>query len=151
VIALESCIRVFFIPAAGRDMAAAITSYGFPETAKASLQASPVYPQLLTLCVEIPASGEDRKKVIPMAVDQDKNIGWLIRPFSNGDNIIDIHRMFIESFILGMLSRYFPSKWMSLLRSEKGDIARSVVLAAIARVETEFPKVLRNHLPSHQS
>lgn len=151
VVALESCIRVFFIPAAGRDMGAAITSYGFPETAKASLQASPVYPQLRTLCVEIPASGEDRKKVIPMAVDQDKNIGWLIRPFSNGDNIIDIHRMFIESFMLGMLSRYFPSKWMSLLRSEKGDISRSVILAAIARIETEFPKLLRNHLPSHQS
>lgn len=151
VIALENSIQVFFTPASGRDMAASIAQYGFPETAKVSLQPSPIYPQLITLCVEIPASGEDRKKVAPMAIDQDKNIGWLIRPFSNGDNIIDIHRMFIESFILGMLSRYFPSKWMSLLRSEKGDISRSVILAAIARIETKFPQLLRSHLPSHQS
>jgi hypothetical protein len=121
----------------------AISSYHFPSSSSLSLRPSPLYPQLQTLCVEIPAIGEDRKKVVPMALDHDKSIGWLVRPFPNQDNLIDIHRMFIEVFILGMLSRYFPSKWTSLLRSEKGDIARSVILSAMDRIESGFPQLLR--------
>jgi hypothetical protein len=146
VVALDDCIRVYLMPTAGVDTASAIKSYGFPASATASLQPSPIYPQLQTLCIEVPASGEDRKMVAPMSSDQDKNLGWLVRPFPNRDNMIDLHRMFVEAYILGMLSRYFPSKWMSLLRSEKGDIARSVILAAVARIETTFPKLVRDQL-----
>jgi YaaC-like Protein len=144
VVALDSCIRVHFIPIQGRDIESAISSYCFPSTSSISCRPSPVYPQLQTHCVEIPASGEDRKKIVPMALDQDKNVGWLIRPFPNGDNLIDIHRMFVEAFMLGMLCRYFPSKWMSLLRGDKGDIARSVILATIVRIESKFPQLLRD-------
>jgi len=56
--------------------------------------------------------------------------------------------MYVEAFILGMLCRYHSSKWMSILRSDKGDIARSVILAAVARIETGFPRLLRNQLPT---
>lgn len=35
---------------------------------------------------------------------------------------------------------------MGLLRSEKGDIARSVILAAVARIESKFPKLFREQL-----
>ena len=128
-------------------MARAIEQYGFPETAKSGVMPNPRVSQLPSLCIEIAGVGEDLKKLVPLAVDQDKNIGWIIRPLANGDNIVDIHRMYIESFILGMLSRYFPSKWMSLLRSEKGDIARSVILAASARIESTFPQLLRDQIP----
>lgn len=148
VVALDQCIRVYFDPIQGRNLGSAIESYRFPISAKASAQPNPRYPVLQSVCVEIPASGEDRKKFVPMASGWDENIGWLIRPFPNGDNIVDIHKIYIESFILGMLSRYFPSKWMSILRSEKGDIARSVILAAMARIESRFPRMVHNYLPS---
>ncbi len=147
VVALPNCIRIHFTPIAGSDMARAIEQYGFPETAKSGVMPNPRVSQLPSLCIEIAGVGEDLKKLVPLAVDQDKNIGWIIRPLANGDNIVDIHRMYIESFILGMLSRYFPSKWMSLLRSEKGDIARSVILAASARIESTFPQLLRDQIP----
>lgn len=146
VVALDHCIRVHLLPTAGTDVARATESYGFPASAKVSLQPSPIYPQIQTICIEIPSLGEDRKKVVPMSSGQDQNVGFLVRPLPNGDNFIDLHRVFVETYILGMLSRYFPSKWMSLLRSEKGDIARSLVLAAVARAEMTFPALLQDQL-----
>lgn len=147
VMALENSVQIYFNPVQGMNLAAAITSYSFPENVQVSAKPNPRYPQIMSVCVEIHCSGEARKKVVPMAMEQDKNIGWLIRPMPNGDNIIDIHRMFIESFILGMLSRYFPSKWMSILRSEKGDIARSAILSAMNRIEYSFAELVRNTIP----
>ncbi|MGV1953274.1 YaaC family protein [Agrobacterium vitis] len=106
----------------------------------------PHIPAMRTLCIEIAVSGENQKKHAPIAIEQSSNVGWIIRPFQNGDKIIDIHRVFIESYILGMLSRYFPSKWISILGGEKGDIARSVIIAAVTRIETKFPKLLTDQL-----
>ena len=148
VVAYQDQLRVIFVPRAGVDLAAAIQSYGFPATATFSVQSLPsIAPaQLQLVCVDIAASGEDRKTAVPLAMEQDKNMGWLIRPFVNGDNMIDVHRMYVAAYILGMISRYFPSKWMSLLRSDKGDIARSVILPAVARIESAFPQLLRDQL-----
>jgi len=83
-----------------------------------------------------------------VATDQDKNMGWLIRPSPNGNKVIDIHRSYTEVFIRRMLRRYYSSKWMSLLRRDKGDIAQSVILAAAARIDTGFPQLLRKQLPT---
>lgn len=146
VVALDNALRVIFMPTSHVDVASAIQSYGFPANATVSLKPMANNLPIQTIVVDITASGEDRKKVAPLAFDQDKEVGWLVRPFSNHDNMIDIHRMYIEAFIVGMLSRYFPSKWMSLLRSEKGDIARSVILAAVARIEAKFPQLICDQL-----
>lgn len=148
VVAHEDYLRVIFVPHAGVDTATAVQSYGFPASAKLSVQSLPgIAPeQLQLICIDIAAIGEDRKKAAPLAIEQGSNVGWLIRPLPNGDNMIDLHRMYVEAFTLGMLSRYFPSKWMSLLRSDKGDIARSVILPAVARVESAFPQLLRDQL-----
>lgn len=148
IVAHDSSVKIYLTPEPGVDAHAMIQGYHFPHVAKISAQPNPRYPALRSLCIEIPAVGEDRKKVVPMAFDQGSNVGWVVRPFQSGDNVIDIHRMYIESFILGMLSRYFSSKWTSILRGEKGDIARSVILAAVARFESKFPRLLQEHLAS---
>lgn len=151
VVALDNVLRIHFTFNPGVDPKKVLEMHRFPDKATLSVEPNPMYrhiPQLQTLCVEIPASGDVRKRLVPLAVDQGNGMEWIIRPLPNGDNIVDIHRLFMESFILGMFSRYFPSKWMSLLRSEKGDIARSVVLAAIARIEDRFPHLLCEQLPS---
>ncbi|MEL7784521.1 hypothetical protein AAG596_00480 [Citromicrobium bathyomarinum] len=147
VVALEDRIRIHFSPIKGMDQEAAIASYHFPATATFSIQPDPKVPVLQTVCVEMLAEGEARKALLPMAERQSEQVAWLIRPLPNGDNLIDIHRLLIEAYILGMLCRYFPSKWMALLGSDKGDIARSVILAAIDRIEREFPKLLTDQLP----
>lgn len=146
VVSLDGILRVHLIPTNGADVATALGLYGFGETAKISFQPNPRFPQMQNICIDMPAIGEDQKKLAPMASNQDKDVGFLTRPFANGDNMIDVHRMYVEAYILGMLSRYFPSKWMSLLRSDKGDIARSVILPAIARVESAFPRLIRDQL-----
>ena len=147
VLALEDRVRVHFMTITGDDRVAGLKAYQFPASAVYSQQPDPIHGTLPTACVEMLAEGEARKELLPMAYKQDTQVGWLVRPFANGDNLIDIHRLVIESYILGMLCRYFPSKWMALLGSDKGDIARSVILAAIDRIEREFPKLLTDQLP----
>ena len=147
VVVTDNSIQIHFDNMKGHDLPAAIKSYSFPETAEIKVSQHPKYkqvPQMKTVCVEIPASGEDRKKLAPMFVNQ-KGLGFLIRPFPNGDNLIDIHRIYISSYIIGMLCRYFPSHWTSILNSQKGDLARSVIISSIYNMETTFPKLIRDY------
>jgi len=146
VVALQDRLRLHFAPVQGVDLKTALASYKFPNNIQISNQHHPRIPMLQTICVDLPSVGEYRKKLAPMATGQENQVSWLVRPLPNGDNIADIHRIYLEAYILGMLSRYFPSKWMGLLRSEKGDVARSVILAAVARIESHFPKLLREQI-----
>ena len=141
VVASDDKLQVCFSVMAGRTIEEAIAAYKFPDTSRIAVKPSIRYPALQTVCVELDGTGEALKSFAPMASRQDENVGWTVRPFGNGDNLVDIHRMYIEAFILGMLSRYFPSRWISILRSDKGDIARSVILAAVSRIENEFPRL----------
>lgn len=142
----DSGVKVNFIPIYGKDTSAAISSYNFPPSASVSYERDRTILGLSTICIDIPTPPDRRGDIVPIAVSGEGRTSTLVRPFKNGDRIIDIHRMYLESYILGMLSRYFPSKWMSLVRSEKGDISRSLVLAAISRIERKFPQLLRQHL-----
>ncbi|MDJ0919720.1 MAG: YaaC family protein [Henriciella sp.] len=126
-----------------------LRQYKFPEIVKYSVQPHPKFgqiPQLKTMCAEIPGKGEELKFYAPLAYAQDRDFGWIVRPLPNGDNLIDIHRMAIEAYILGMFSRYYPARWVSLLTGETGDIARTVVINAVARIETQFPRQLSEHI-----
>lgn len=147
VLSTQEGLRVEFMPLAGTDLEAAVAAYGFPASSKFSVRQKSREPMIRTLCVDIPVTSARRKEVAPMITEPQNGLGWLIRPLANGDVLIDIHRVYIISFILGMLCRYYPSTWISLLRSESGDICRTVILAAVAEVEAAFPRLLRAHLP----
>lgn len=43
------------------------------------------------------------------------------------------------SFFLGMLSRYYPSDWISISRTEKGDAIYPLFIKAIELIENYFP------------
>lgn len=64
----------------------------------------------------------------------------VIEDFPNGDRFSQLYRTYMISYILGMLVRYFPSKWTSLLRNEKGDAAMPLLVFAMNAVESDFPK-----------
>ncbi|OSJ32584.1 hypothetical protein BSZ19_18715 [Bradyrhizobium japonicum] len=49
------------------------------------------------------------------------------------------------AYILGMLVRYFPSKWMSLVRNEIGDAGLPTILLAIEYVDEWFPQLVLEH------
>jgi len=52
------------------------------------------------------------------------------------------------SFFLGMLSRYFPSIWISLDRTEKGDAVYPLFIRAIEIIENHFPQTVLEFLES---
>jgi len=120
VVALDDRIRLHFAPIQGTDLRSAMEGYNFSTYAQFSQGSHPRYPILQTLCVDLPSAGEERKKLAPMVAGQENHVGWLVRPLPNGDNIIDIHRMYLEAYILGMLSRYFLRNGWVFCEVKKG-------------------------------
>ena len=58
--------------------------------------------------------------------------------FPNGDKMTEFAKLYLISYCLGMLSRYFPSIWMGLLRNEKGDFAQPLLVGAVEAIESDF-------------
>lgn len=57
-------------------------------------------------------------------------------------------QLYSLSFFLGMLSRYFPSVWVSLGRTEKGDAVYPLIVRAIEIIENHFPQTILEFLES---
>ena len=66
--------------------------------------------------------------------------------FSNGDKLTEFVKLYLVSYILGMLVRYHPSIWTALLRNEKGDFAQPLVVDAVEAVEDQFAQQLPHQL-----
>jgi len=49
---------------------------------------------------------------------------------------------YATSYALGMLSRYYPSRWVSLLTGGRGDFSYPLLAEASRVVEDVFPQVL---------
>ena len=48
---------------------------------------------------------------------------------------------YISAYTVGMLSRYFPTTWMSLGRYEKGDAVYPMLIRMLDWVEEAFPSM----------
>lgn len=80
------------------------------------------------------------------------NGGWamqVILDFSNGDKMTEFFKLYLLSYCLGMLSRYFPSVWMALLRNEKGDFAQPLLIRAVEAIESGFPEKVLHQLTGY--
>ena len=77
--------------------------------------------------------------------------GYFIVPWANGGYLSPLLRCFLEAYFLGMLARYFPSRWMSLLGNRKGDAASPLLREAVRHIEDNFPRLvfaeLKGRLP----
>lgn len=71
---------------------------------------------------------------------------FIFEDFPNGDRLSELLRTFLIAYVLGMLVRYFPSRWMALLRNEKGDTAQPLLLAAMTSVESDWAKLISDAL-----
>ena len=72
-----------------------------------------------------------------------------ILDFPNQDKLSEFFKLYVTSYILGMLARYYPSKWMELLRNSPGDFARPLLLKAIEAIEADFPAELSQQVRAH--
>ena len=58
--------------------------------------------------------------------------------FPNGDRLTEFLKLYLISYVSGMLARYFPSKWMSLIRNDEGGGAQPLLARATEAVENDF-------------
>ncbi|MVN76446.1 hypothetical protein GO988_08925 [Hymenobacter sp. HMF4947] len=64
----------------------------------------------------------------------------------NCESLCDIGQFYMAAYILGMMSRYFPTTWISLGRTEKGDVIYPFILKLIKYIQRYFPKIVLDHL-----
>ena len=62
----------------------------------------------------------------------------MIEQFPNGDRLSELVKLYLLSYILGMVARYFPSEWIGLLRNEPEGGAQPLLARATGAIETEF-------------
>ena len=63
---------------------------------------------------------------------------YLVEDLACGNRPNELIKLYLISYILGMLSRYFPSRWMSIIRNDQTARARPLLFMAIEAVETSF-------------
>lgn len=66
--------------------------------------------------------------------------------FPNGDRMNEFFKLYLTSYCLGMLVRYFPSGWMKIVAGGVGDAARPLIYSAIESIERDFPQQLERSL-----
>ncbi|NVK83975.1 MAG: hypothetical protein HWE21_06615 [Cytophagia bacterium] len=76
------------------------------------------------------------------------NIGTiaLTRPISGSIYLNTIAQFYVLSYFLGMLSRYFPSIWISIGRTEKGDAIYPLITKIMDSIDLYFPYVINEYL-----
>ena len=95
------------------------------------------------------AAYEKAKELFPVSHWND---GWsmsVILDFPNGDRMTEFFKLYLTSYFLGMLARYFPSVWIALLRNEKGDFAQPLLGRAVLAIETELPQYALHQLTGY--
>ena len=74
---------------------------------------------------------------------------YVVFDFPNGDKLTEFLKLYLVSYILGMLVRYYPSKWIALLRNAPGDFAQPLLVRAVEAIGADFPAELSKQLPGH--
>jgi hypothetical protein len=66
----------------------------------------------------------------------------IVKPMASGARYSQLAVTYMTSFILGMLARYFPTQWVSLLSGEKGDALWPAINAAQRYIDSAFPEMV---------
>jgi len=70
----------------------------------------------------------------------------LTKPIKYIVHLSPIGQLYTMAFFLGMLSRYFPSVWIGLGRTEKGDAIFPLLSKSIDLIDNYFPSVVCEYL-----
>lgn len=122
------------------DAASILKRFGFPAGTPVHLGNSR-RARISSWCAELKGY-EGFHELLPTTVYVANDGMFVVEDFPNGDRLSILLRTFLLSYCLGMLVRYFPSRWMSLLRNEKGDVAQPLLLATVSAIEGEYPALV---------
>ena len=82
---------------------------------------------------------------LPGIRDFEGNV-WVTSCYAGGARLSWICTLFILSYSLGMLVRYHPTQWTSLIRSQVNDAALPTLSAAVELIEREYPATVLRFL-----
>ena len=88
----------------------------------------------------------ERDALMPMLYQTNGDFDYIIQDFPNNDRLPRYVILYLYAYILGMLVRYFPTKWMSLVNGEKGDAARPLIYEVIDLIECDWPGAVTKSL-----
>ena len=89
-----------------------------------------------------------RYEILPVFHYNSGETMLVIQGFPNGDKLTEFIKLPLVSYVLGMIARYSPSKWLSLLRNDKGDFAQPLLVGATEELEINFAKEFSKQLHS---
>ncbi len=87
-------------------------------------------------------------KLPPIKSDREGNT-YVAELLPDGLDLSSLSLLYLIAYSMGMLARYYPSKWLSLLNSSKGDFAFPLMKAATTVVENRFPQLVLQELEGH--
>ena len=92
---------------------------------------------------------QDNIPQFTQSINQDPfEIGEVVISKIINENIYlnSLSQFYSLSFFLGMLSRYFPSYWINLNKTEKGDCIYPLFLKSLDIISKEYPKLIAEYL-----
>jgi YaaC-like Protein len=66
----------------------------------------------------------------------------LTEPFAKGARYSQLCVTYMVAYVLGMLVRYYPTHWMSLIQGDKGDTMWPTINRAQQFVEASYPELV---------
>ena len=146
IVATPSGLEIYIF-ALGVSKSDIETRFGFPTGTVVQDRLNSRRKSLSSWLVNLPGTDLNALKPLIPATQYIGGDGMFIfEDFPNGDRLSELLRTFLIAYVLGMLVRYFPSKWMALLRNEKGDTAQPLLLAAMTTVESDWAKLISTAL-----
>jgi hypothetical protein len=85
-------------------------------------------------------------KILPHIKNRGDNDYFIIAPLENGNRFSSLVSFFVLSYFMGMLVRYYPSQWQSLINRSKGDITFPILIKAMNVLEEKFPSLIMDEL-----
>jgi len=104
-----------------------------------------IYRRIICYRINHSSKSELLAKLPPIKSDKEGNI-YIVQPLPNGLDLSSLSLLYLIAYAMGMLARYYPSKWLSLLNGNKGDFAFPLMKAAITVVEDRFPQLVLQEL-----
>ncbi len=71
---------------------------------------------------------------------------FLIGRIADDVRLAQLSRLYLVSYFMGMLVRYYPSHWLAMVTKRKGDLALPLLTAALRVVETRVPELILREL-----
>lgn len=144
IVADAAGIEISIFPVGGAfDREVVETKFGWPSGTVVQERPSAKRLPIPNFTVQLAGADLNALKPLLPATQYTKGDGmFVLQDFANGDRLSELLRTFLLSYFLGMLVRYFPSRWIALLRNEKGDAAQPMLMAAVNAIEHDLPQLV---------